>query len=74
MLASEVTARILAQYEAGELISMCSWCKRIEIEGDWVLAPRAAVTAIQASYTFSHSICPDCTVAVDQRPPGRVAG
>jgi hypothetical protein len=68
MLASEVTARMLAQYESGDLIIMCSWCKRIEIDGGWDLAPRAAVTAIQASYTFSHSICPDCTVAVDKRP------
>lgn len=69
MLADEVTARILGSYEAGDLITMCAWCRRVEIDGAWVLAPRAALTAIDARYTLSHSICPECAlVRVPERP------
>lgn len=60
MVAGEVTRRILAAYDAGGLVTMCAWCRRVEIDGEWLLAPRAALTAIDASYTLSHSICPDC--------------
>jgi hypothetical protein len=50
-------------YEAGELVTVCAWCERVEIEGEWVLTPRAAVTAIDSQYTLSHSICPACANA-----------
>ena len=60
MVADDITRRILATYEAGDLVTMCAWCKRVEIDGEWVLAPRAAITAIDAQFTVSHSICPDC--------------
>jgi hypothetical protein len=63
VVAGEVTRRILATYEAGELITMCAWCRRVEIDGEWVLAPHAALTAIEATYTLSHSICPECALA-----------
>lgn len=66
MIASEVTRRILATYEAGELITMCAWCRRVEIDGEWVLPPPVALTAIEAQYTLSHSICPECAI---ERPP-----
>lgn len=66
MIAGEVTRRILARYEAGELITMCAWCRRVEIDREWVLAPQAALTAIEADYTLSHSICPECAA---ERPP-----
>jgi hypothetical protein len=55
-----VTRRILATYEAGGLVTMCAWCRRVEIDGEWVLAPRQALTAIHSRYTLSHSICPEC--------------
>jgi hypothetical protein len=60
VVASEVTKRMLADYEAGDLITICAWCWRVEVDGEWVLAPRAALAAIDARYTLSHSICPDC--------------
>jgi hypothetical protein len=60
MVASDVMKRLLATYEAGELIIMCAWCRRVEVEDEWVLAPRAALTAIDAPFTLSHSICPSC--------------
>jgi hypothetical protein len=63
----ETTRRILAAYEAGDLISMCAWCRRVEIDGDWLLAPRAALSAIDALYTLTHSICPQC--AAGAGPP-----
>jgi hypothetical protein len=67
VVAGEVTKRILTTYEAGDLITMCAWCRRVEFDGEWLLAPRAALTAIEARYTLSHSICPGCAVAVGLR-------
>ncbi len=64
VVASDVTKRMLADYEAGDLITMCAWCRRVELDGEWVLAPHAALTAIDSRYTLSHSICPDCAVPV----------
>ena len=70
--AGEVTRRILATYEAGELITICAWCRRVEIDGEWLLAPRAALTAIDALYTLSHSICPECAVLTAGQLPATV--
>jgi hypothetical protein len=67
MAAGEVTRRILAIYEAGGLVTMCSWCRRVEIDGEWFLTPRQALSAIQARYTLSHAICPTCTLEAE--PP-----
>ena len=70
MVNGEATRRILATYEAGDLVTMCAWCHRVEIDGEWLLAPRAALTAIDAHYTLSHSICPQCDVvpAAEREP------
>lgn len=69
MVADEVTRGILAAYERGELITMCAWCRRVEIDGEWLLAPRAALAAIDSRYTLSHSICPACAVVPATRHP-----
>jgi hypothetical protein len=69
MIAGEAMRRILAAYEAGDLITMCAWCRRVDIDGEWTLAPRAALTAIEARYTLSHSICPGCAVAGGEQIP-----
>ena len=64
-----MTRRILATYEAGEMITMCAWSRRVEIDGEWLLTPRAALTAIDATYALSHSICPACAlVPAGDRP------
>ncbi|HWX09005.1 MAG TPA: hypothetical protein VNY33_03415 [Gaiellaceae bacterium] len=57
---NEVFSRIVAAYEAGELVPMCAWCGRVRIEGEWVLPPAAALAAIDERNTLSHSICDDC--------------
>ena len=67
LVADDVTRRILATYEAGDLVTMCAWCQRVQLDGEWFLAPRPAITAIDAQFTLSHSICPDCAA---KRPPG----
>jgi hypothetical protein len=64
MVADDVKRRVFAAYEAGDMLTMCAWCRRLEFDGDWVLAPRVALTAIDSLYTLSHSICPACA-AVD---------
>lgn len=66
----DVTRQILAAYEAGDLITSCAWCGRVDIGGEWLLAPRAALTAIDSRLTLSHSICPSC-VAVNPLPASR---
>ena len=68
MAAGEVTRHMLAQYEAGDLIPTCAWCGRVQIDGEWLRAPSAALAAIQADYTLSHSICPDCTEQYARQP------
>jgi hypothetical protein len=68
MGAGEITRHMLATYEAGELITTCAWCRKVEIDGEWVLAPNAALVAIHATYTLSHSICPDCSVEIAPDP------
>lgn len=60
MVPSEVANRIWSAYEAGDLITTCAWCDRVELGGDWLLAPRAALAAIDARRTLSHTICPTC--------------
>jgi hypothetical protein len=60
VIADEVTKRILAAYEAGALVRICAWCNRVEIDGEWVLAPKGALLAIDAENTVSHGICPVC--------------
>ena len=59
---SEVTNRIFATYEAGDLITACAWCSRVEIDGEWHPAPHPALAAIEERYTLSHSICPTCAL------------
>ena len=68
MVADEVTRRVLATYEGGNMITMCgAWCRQVAFNGDWFLAPRAALSAIDSLNTLSHSICPAC-VASDRFP------
>jgi hypothetical protein len=64
---SEVTTCIIAAYEAGDLVTSCAWCERVTFRDEWVQAPRAALIAIDAPYTLSHSICPECAVALAER-------
>ena len=71
MFAGETTRRLLARYEAAELITLCGWCLRVELDNAWHLAPRMAFAAIDTRYTISHSICPTCDVA--QRRPAAPA-
>lgn len=73
MIAGDVTRHMLATYEAGEMITMCAWCRRVEIDGEWLQAPRAALSAIDAPYTLSHSICPTCEAVPWPRSPERAA-
>ncbi|MDX6440711.1 MAG: hypothetical protein QOE43_440 [Gaiellaceae bacterium] len=66
MVADDISRRIWATYEAGDLVTVCAWCDRVQIDGEWLLAPRAAITAIDAEFTLSHSICPECTDKEEQ--------
>jgi hypothetical protein len=61
METGEVTRRILATYESGRFVTRCSWCGRVVLDGEWVRPPRAALTAIDAGYSMTHTICPLCT-------------
>lgn len=64
----EVTVRLIAIYEAGEMVPACAWCGRVSLDGMWLPIPRVALDAIDAPNTLSHSICPDCLVATRSAP------
>jgi hypothetical protein len=64
----EVTARLIAVYEAGEMVPVCAWCGRVKLDDRWLPIPRVALDAIDAPNTLSHSICPECLAAAG---PGR---
>jgi hypothetical protein len=53
---------MLTMYEAGDLITMCPWCRRVEIDGEWERAPQAALSVTDAvcTWTLSDSLCPRC--------------
>jgi hypothetical protein len=73
MFANEATRRIFTTYEVGDLITMCGWCRRVELDDEWVLAPRAALSAIDTRCTLSHSICPRCAARLASEPSGQIA-
>jgi hypothetical protein len=68
--ASEVTSRIVAAYEAGEIITSCAWCGRVNLDGGWVQVPREALRAINGHNILAHSICPDCAAYLAAHPVG----
>jgi hypothetical protein len=70
----EAMRRILQAYEAGELITRCAWCERVQIDGAWYKAPPAALTAIDALHTLSHSICPNCALVQPSAVPRQSVG
>lgn len=62
MTPDEVTKRLVEAFEAGALVTVCGWCERVAIEGEWFLLPRQARVAIDPA-AVSHSICPECEAA-----------
>ncbi len=60
MAPDEVTRRVLARYEAADLVTACAWCQRVGFDGEWLLMPRAALVAIDQQYSLTHGICPSC--------------
>jgi len=60
MIPDEVTRRVLARYEAAELITACAWCGRVDFDEEWPLVPRSALAAIDGEHSLSHGICPLC--------------
>ena len=57
-----MTKRLVAAFEAGGLVTVCGWCERVAIDGEWVLLPRTARAAVDPA-AVSHSICPECEAA-----------
>jgi hypothetical protein len=64
MVPDEVTRRILASYEAADLISTCAWCEKVAFDEEWMLLPRAALAAIDQKHSLSHGICPSCSAVM----------
>jgi hypothetical protein len=55
-----VFSRIVEIYEDGGLVPICAWCGRVRIDDTWVEPPAAALDAIDARNTLSHSMCDAC--------------
>ena len=60
MFGGDVANRMIALYDAGGRITMCAWCGRVDIDGEWLIPPDATLAKIDAPNTLSHSICPKC--------------
>jgi hypothetical protein len=56
----EVTRRVLARYEAGDLVTACAWCRRVGLDGEWLLVPRVALAVIDHPNSLTHGVCPSC--------------
>jgi hypothetical protein len=63
MVADDVARQLFKLHGAGELIISCAWCRRVELDGNWRIAPRAALAAID-EFAFSHGVCPACSGAL----------
>jgi hypothetical protein len=61
---SGLFAEIWAVFNRGELVPRCAWCGRVRIKERWAFAPAAALDAIDARLSTSHSICPTCVHTV----------
>ncbi|MCB1693869.1 MAG: hypothetical protein KDI19_13965 [Pseudomonadales bacterium] len=63
--AREAVAALGDVARSDEIVRMCSWCKRVDIEGNWVdLEVATRELSLFASYPlprFSHGICTRCT-------------
>ena len=65
---SQVFSRVWAAYDAGEIVTACAWCGRVQLDGAWFLPPPAIVDAIDIRRAFSHSICSGCAQTYPPRP------
>jgi hypothetical protein len=64
VLHDQIIARVIAMYEAGELVRLCAWCGRVSLDDEWFPMPQVALDAIDVPNSTSHTVCPDCTKAV----------
>ena len=64
-------SRIWTAFDAGHILSACAWCRRVRIDGTWLVPSPAALAAIDERYAFSHSVCDACadTIAAAQGEP-----
>jgi hypothetical protein len=51
-----------------ELVNVCSWCKRVDVSGDW-LEVEVAITRMKLFHTthlpqITHGICPECNAQI----------
>jgi hypothetical protein len=49
VFADEITSRVLAQYDAGGLVTLCGWCKRVRLDNEWHLTPLTALAGTRTT-------------------------
>jgi hypothetical protein len=68
VLPNQIIARRLPSIrEVDEFVRVCAWCKRAKLDDDWLLLSQAGLDATAAN-SISHTVCPDCSKAVDTEP------
>lgn len=50
------------------MVTTCAWYGRVTFDGEWIRLPHAALLAIDAHNTLSHSICPECAARYAAHP------
>jgi hypothetical protein len=65
---SEFLSIIWEAYESGDLIPICAWCQRVEVQGEWVFAPPGTLETIDRPMVLSHSMCPTCSANTPASP------
>lgn len=57
-------ALVSAPSGAARLLRICSWCKRVDVDGGWeeieLALPRLSVFAASTPTAVTHAICADC--------------
>jgi hypothetical protein len=56
----DVFSHIWTAFDNVDLLAACAWCGRVQIDGQWIVPPPAALAAIDARNALSHSICEAC--------------
>jgi len=60
---NQIFSYIWTAFDAGLMLTRFAWCRRVRVDGAWIVPSRAALVAVDERHAFSHSICVGCAQA-----------